>query len=169
MFLVAQEAGNSCEEPRREGRAVLGALGMMAEYKIDRSRIYAAGCSGGARCAGDLAFHQSDLFSATIQDCGSNFYRPVRHLHTQNWTDTNGNPYGLVSTSAQNVHDARTRVRFVLITGSNDFRHGNLLDLYEDGFRQEGFRCKLIDVPGMGHGDCSGPVLAQALDFIEGK
>jgi hypothetical protein len=43
------------------------------------------------------------------------------------------------------------QVRFVLITGSNDFRRGNILDIYHGGFSREQFQAKLFDVPGMGH------------------
>ena len=57
--------------------------------------------------------------------------------------------------------------KFVLITGSKDFRHGNILDLYA-GFEADGFNARLIDVPGMGHEDCNGSTLEQALQFIEG-
>lgn len=37
----------------------------------------------------------------------------------------------------------------------------------EIGFPAEGFNCKLIDVPRMGHEDYSGATLQQALDFLK--
>jgi hypothetical protein len=61
------------------------------------------------------------------------------------------------------------RVRFVLITGTNDFRRGNILDVFDGGFAREGFQAKLLDVPGMEHDICSGEILSAALDFIEGS
>jgi hypothetical protein len=169
LLIAPQAAGNSCRQNRRMGLGVLGALAAMQEYKIDRSRVYAAGLSGGARTAGDMAFYQPDLFSGTVQDCGADFYHSVEHAHGTNWIDSNGNPYGVIDVPAAAVRAAKDAVRFVLITGANDFRHGNLLDLYDNGYNHEGFKCKFIDVPGMGHQDCSGETFAQALSYIEGE
>jgi hypothetical protein len=166
LLVIPQNAGNTVAEDDRVGRGVMGALAMMKEYNIDRSRIYAAGFSGGARSAGDMGFWQSDLVCGTIQDCGSNFVRPVKHERGKNWIDSNGNRYGVADVDPGDVQAAHDKVRFVLITGPRDFRHGNLLDLYENGFHKSGFHCKLIDVPNMGHEDCSGDVFDQALSYI---
>jgi hypothetical protein len=62
---------------------------------------------------------------------------------------------------------ARSNVKFALITGSGDFRRGNILDIYNNGFKQEGFRAKLFDVAGMGHEDCNAHTLEEALDFLK--
>jgi hypothetical protein len=169
LYIAPFGAGNSCMQKRRTGLGVLGTLAMMKTYKIDPSRVYAAGLSGGARSASDLGFHQPDLFSGTIQDCGSNFYRAVPQVLATNMTDTNGYSYGVRRVPANKLQEAKAKVRFVLITGPNDFRHGNLTDIFNGGFKPEGFLAKLIDVPGMGHQDCSGETLDQALNFIEGK
>ena len=61
------------------------------------------------------------------------------------------------------------RVRFVLITGTNDFRRGNILDIYNGGFARQHFAAKLIDVPGLDHAICDAATLSAALDFLEGK
>jgi hypothetical protein len=168
LFVAAQNSGNSTPPPRRSGLAVMAALEMMRDYKIDSRRVYVAGLSGGARTAASVAFWQPDIFSGTIQDCGSNFYRPVAVRYTTNGTDTNGNTYNVADgTSAEDASAARRAVKFCLITGSGDFRHGNVLDIYNGGFIADGFRAKLIDVPGMGHQDCSGQVLEQALDYLK--
>lgn len=167
LFVAPQEAGNSCPPGTRMGLAVLGALAIMKEYKIDPNRVYAAGLSGGARTACDLGFYQSDLFHGTVQDCGTNFYRPVDQRDARSYLDTNGFPYGLSELSAYHLAAVKNNVRFVLITGSNDFRRGNILDMYRYGFAKDGLQAKLIDVPGMGHSDCSPATLSQAIDFIE--
>jgi hypothetical protein len=166
FFIAPQDAGNNSNQKHRLGLSVLGALAMQHQYRIDPSRIYAAGLSGGARTASDLAFLQPDLFSGTIQSCGSDFYHAVAHRFSNNWTDTNGNPYGVVEVPSGSVAIAKSRVRFALITGPNDFRHGNIADIYNSGFSQEGFTAKLFDVPGMGHQDCDAQTLDQALNFI---
>lgn len=168
LFVAAQNAGNNVNLSRRCGLGVLGALEMMHSYRIDPSRIYAAGLSGGARTASALAFWQPDIFRGTIQDCGSNFYRAVARRaapRPQNELDAT---YGVLdSTSAQDATTAKGAVKFVLITGPGDFRHGYLLDIYNNGFLADGFRAKLIDVDSMGHEECSGSVLEQALNYLK--
>jgi len=170
IFIAPQGAGNDSGQPRRYGLGILGALAAMNEYKIDPSRVYAAGLSGGARAAGHMAFFQSDLFKGTIQACGADFYKIVPHGNGPNWVDSNGQVnYGFVSFPPEDVHNAKAIVRFTIITGSKDFRHGNLTDIYNGGFRPEGFMCKFFDIPNMGHEDCSAETLNQAIDFLEGK
>jgi hypothetical protein len=166
LFVEAESSGNDQYRSRRLGLAVLGALEMMSRYRIDPRRVYVSGYSGGARMAGFLGFFQPDIFRGTIQNCGADFYKPVPKVAATSSLDTAGKPYGIFNATAEEIVGAR-RVRFVLITGTNDFRRGNILDVFNGGFFREGFRAKLLDVPGMGHTTCSGETLAAALDFIE--
>jgi hypothetical protein len=80
--------------------------------------------------------------------------------------DTAGNPYGLLEATADEIANAHT-VRFALITGSQDFRRGNILDIFNGGFSPDGFKARLFDVPGMPHDTADGQTLSAALDFIE--
>lgn len=167
LFIAAEDAGNKQYNRRRLGLAVMAALEMAEHYRIDGSRIYAAGYSGGARISGMLGFYQPDVFDGTIQNCGADFYQQVPTVNATNWTSTTGQPYGVLKATPDEIARAR-KERFVLITGSNDFRHGNILDLYNGGFAPAGFHVKLFDVPGMGH-DVAGPsILSEALDFLAG-
>ncbi len=135
LFVAAQNAGNGQYVNRRLGLAVLGALEMMKHYTIDPNRIYAAGFSGGARMSGLLGFYQSDVFHGTIQNCGADFYKPVPMVVATSTLDTAGQPYGLLTATANEIAAAR-RVRFALITGTNDFRRGNIIDIFNGGFSQ---------------------------------
>lgn len=167
LFVAAENSGNEQDTNRRLGLAVLGALEMMKRYRVDAARVYAAGFSGGARMSGLLGFYQPEIFRGTIQNCGADFYKRVRTVYASSWLSTSGQPYGVFDGDAQEIARAR-QVRFVLITGSNDFRRGNILDIYHGGFSRELFQAKLFDVPGMGHDTCDGPTLAAALDFLAG-
>jgi len=146
----------------------MGALEAMKMYRVDPNRVFVAGFSGGARMAGMLGFYEADLFRGTIQNCGADFYRPVPIVEATSQTDTLGKPYGVLEASAKEVEDAKS-VRFVLVTGGNDFRHGNISDLFHGGFEKEGFHARIFDVPGMGHDICGGETLARILDFLEGR
>jgi poly(3-hydroxybutyrate) depolymerase len=167
IFVAAENVGNDQPHGRRLGLAVMGALEMMKTYRVDAARVYAAGFSGGARMSGLLAFYQPDIFRGTLQDCGADFYKAVPIVSATTQLDTVGQPYGRLAASDAEVRRAR-KVRFVLITGTNDFRRGNILDIFHGGFERDGFEAKLFDVPGMGHDICDGITLARALDFLEG-
>jgi dienelactone hydrolase len=167
IFVAAENAGNDQPSGRRLGLAVMAALEMMRTYRIDPNRVYAAGFSGGARMSGLLGFHQPDVFRGTLQNCGADFYKPVPIVDATTQLDTAGQPYGHLDASDAEVRGAR-KVRFVLITGTNDFRRGNIRDIFHGGFEREGFQAKLFDVPGMSHDICDAETLVRALDFLEG-
>jgi hypothetical protein len=167
LFISPERSGNDQPIDRRLGLAVLGALSAEREYKIDPSRVYAAGYSGGARMAGLLGFFASDVFHGTIQCGGADFYHAVPQVQGKPLEQDAGTAYGLFDASAEEVAAAKTNVRFVIITGSKDFRHGNLTDIFAGGFEKELFAAKLIDIPEMGHVPCRPGTLKQAIDFIE--
>ena len=167
LFIAAQGVGNDSDPAQRLGLGVKGAMAMMRLYRIDPNRVYAAGLSGGARTAAELAFHQSDLFRGTIQDCGSNYFRAVKKVAATSDKDTLGNPYGVSEVSQNEIARARSSARFGIITGSNDFRRGNILDIYNDGFARDGFQARLFDIPSMGHQDCSAETLEKVLNYLD--
>lgn len=166
LFIAPQAAGNGQDRERRLGLAVLAALEMLKHYKIDPYRVYASGFSGGSRIAGLLGFYQSDLFRGTIQNSGADFFRPVATMSAKSWVDIAGKPYGMFDATDREVEGARS-VRFALITGTDDFRRGNILDIYNGGFAQEGFQARLFEVPEMPHELCGGQTLSAVLDFLE--
>jgi hypothetical protein len=166
LFVAAENAGNNQDTNRRLGLAVLGALEMMKRYRINPNRVYAAGFSGGARMSGLLGFFQPDMFHGTIQNSGADFYTRVPTVYASSWVSTTGQPYGQFEATLGEIARAK-RVRFVLITGTNDFRRGNILDIYNGGFVKQHFAAKLIDVPSMDHAICDAATLSAALDFIE--
>jgi hypothetical protein len=169
LFVAAQNAGNDQSNNRRLGLALMAVKGMEDNYKIDTNRIYAAGYSGGARISSELGFYASDVFKGTIQSCGTNFYHAVPKVLATPQAGDAGNPYGLLDADQTEVDSAKKNVRFVLITGSNDFRRGNIRDIYDGGFEKENFQALLIDVPGMSHDVCPPRALSAAIDYIEGR
>ena len=166
LFIAAQNAGNDQDQEHRLELAVMGALEMVKRYKIDPNRVYSSGFSGGARMAGLLGFYQSDVFRGTIQNCGADFFKSVPSVAATSWVDTAGYPYGVFDATDNEIAGAK-QVRFALITGTNDFRRGNILDIYNGGFAHEGFHAKLFEVPGMAHDICDGATLSAVLDFLE--
>jgi hypothetical protein len=166
LYVAPQKAGNDQPMQRRYGMAVLAAMKIMEQYRIDPRRVYVSGFSGGARVAGQLGFLQSDLFRGTIQNCGADFYEAVPEIAPRPTNRPSG-AYGICAFAPEEIERAKQNVRFVLITGPKDFRHGDILDIYDGGYAKAGFQTRLIDDPGMGHAMASKAVLNQALDYLD--
>ena len=162
LFIAPQRVGNNHDIDHRMSLTVVGVYKMMEMFKVNRDRLYIAGLSGGGRTASTLAFLHSDLFSGAIPICGANFYKKVK----QTYSTTNG-AYAYDIPKPTHSNRAKRNVKFVLITGKSDWRHGDILDVYHNGYAKKRFNAKLIDVPGMGHGLCDGKILRQALNFID--
>jgi len=168
LFIAPQNVGNDQNSKRRYGLSVAAALAMKRHYNIDRSKVYIAGVSGGARIAGALGFYAPDIFKGTIQSCGADFYKPVPKVAvTDAVTAAHPTAYGnLIAANPTQVAAARARVKFVFITGPGDYRHPFMLDIYNGGFKPERFQALFLDIEGMGHAICGAPALESALDFL---
>lgn len=168
IFVAPQGAGNYCRtQERRCGLAVAAAMAMMRRFQIDPRFVFAAGISGGARTASDLGFYQTDVFKGTIQSCGTDFYRKVAVKDATSSVDTAGRYYGVIEVCADELNRARAATKFCLITGAGDFRRGNILDIYNNGYAKDGFKARLFDVATLGHQDCDAATLNSAIDFLE--
>jgi hypothetical protein len=164
ICLIPQKIGNDQPAPRRIGLTLVGILKAVERYKTDPKRIFTGGYSGGARCSLHLAFLHSDVIVGNISICGADFYEPVPKVKA-----TDNSSYGVWPVPRDRVADARTKARFAFITGSQDLRRGNILDIYQGGFLKQGFRARLIDEPKKGHQLCSPESLLEALRFLDGK
>jgi Esterase PHB depolymerase len=164
LFAAPQNVGNNQQFNRRGGLAVVCANKLVELAKLDTNRLYIAGLSGGARVASYVAFAHPRLFSGVCAICGVNFCRKVPRVQATETDD-----YGYFAIDAPRIRETKQRVRFALVTGSRDFRHGNILDIYNGGFQPDGFQARLLDINGMPHTLCPASVLNDSLDFIENK
>jgi hypothetical protein len=164
IFVAPQKAGNKQLVGRRAGLAVVAANKLLEMTRIDTNRVYVAGFSGGARTASYCAFVRPSLFSGAFAVCGVDFPGQVPRVKA-----TKDDEYGSFSLGEQEVAEAKRRVKFVLVTGSRDFRYGNILDIYTGGFQKDNFAVKLIDVPGMTHTVCSAKALSDGISFMDKK
>ncbi len=162
IFVAPQKAGNKQPVARRAGLAVLAARKLQEMTKIDTNRVYVAGFSGGARMASYTAFLRPSLFSGVFSVCGVDFPGKVPRVKA-----TKDEEYGYFSLGEQEVAEAKQRVKFVLVTGSKDFRYGNIMDVYTGGFQKDAYAVMLIDVPGMDHTICSPKALRDGISFLD--
>ncbi len=68
-----------------------------------------------------------------------------------------------------NINAVKSGVKFALVTGSGDFRQGDVQDIYQQGYERENFRARLFDVDGMGQQYCSGQTLAEVLSYLDSR
>ncbi len=72
IFVSAARSGNDENTMgRREPLALLAALNVMADYRVDPQHVYIGGFSGGSRVAERLAVGYPDLFHGAILNAGS--------------------------------------------------------------------------------------------------
>jgi hypothetical protein len=132
-------------------------------YPVERKRIYVGGMSGGARVASELGVACSDLFTGTLCVCGVNFYMNIpngRGLYYP--ADYQPDP--------RMLQLAKSRGRFVLLTGEFDSNRENTKDLWTKGFQPGGFKNVLyLEVAGMKHTMPGANVLYTALEYLDGK
>jgi hypothetical protein len=87
-------------------------------------------------------------------------------VHAATQLDAEGRPDGFFSATPDQIQGAKA-VRFALITGSRDFRRGNILDVFYGGFAKSGLPARPFDVPGMGHETANAKTLGTVLDFLD--
>ncbi len=163
IFISPLYAGNSQKTSRRVSLALASAYKLKEVTSIDTARIFISGFSGGGRIAANTSFAYPDLFSGVISICGINYYKKVPRIKA-----TEKGSYGYCSVKKSKAEETINNVSYCIITGPKDFRYGNLLDIYNGGFKKDDHDVKLIVVKGMGHSLCSGKILDEALSFVEG-
>ena len=166
IYIAPQNAGNKEVVGLRDARAVVSALLIKKYYRIDPKRVYVAGYSGGARVAGMSAFKHPDLWRGTIQSCGADFYKPVPRVAVTDEEFKKSSDYGGLP-DASRALETKINVKFVFVTGPGDFRNHYIKDIYNGGYKPNGFNALLIDVPDMRHQICNTESLAKALEYIE--
>lgn len=163
LFVGALHGGNPRNIFDRVRMAVDADVGMRREFRIDGRRVYVSGFSGGARVASMLGVAFADLFSGAMPFMAVNFYTELPL--------PDGKTLGISFIPDDEVLEiAKSKGRFVLVTGEKDFNRGEVHSADENGFRKEGFKNVLcLEVPGVGHAMPPARWLAQGLEFLDGR
>ena len=164
LFVGAIQSGNKRDLFDRVRLAIDANVGLRKRYRIDDRRVYVSGFSGGARVASMIGVAFADLFTSTMPFMGVNFYTEL--------PAADGQRFGLSYLPDDDVLEiAKTKCRFVLVTGEKDFNRINTHAAEVHGFRKEGFtRILCLEVPALGHAMPDASWLEKGLDFLdEGK
>ena len=133
------------------------------KYKINRGQIFVGGYEGGAGIASMLGIGCGDIFTGSLCICGVNF-----HVHVP----VGGTEYypGSFFPNPEVVQYARSKGRFVLLTGEGDPNLDRMRAIADRGFRRDGFKhVLLLEVPGIRQSTPEVATLKQALSFLEGN
>jgi predicted esterase len=161
VLIAPLQCGDGRHPIDRLRMALDGTCNACRKYRIDRKRIYVGGFAGGARLASMLGIACGDIFTGALCICGVNF-----HLHVP----VDGAQYypGSFYPSPEVVQYARTKGRFVLITGEGDPDFDRIKAIAELGFRRDGFKNVLLQqAPGVAQATPQAGFLEQALAFLD--
>ena len=162
LLVAANNSGNDRALFDRCRLAVDAVHNMTHRFRVDPTRVYVAGMSGGGRVASMLGVAYADVFTGAVPMVGANFYKPVPT------GDTNKAWIPVYQPDGRILVSAKTKNHYVLLTGETDFNRENTLRVYREGFKAEDFRHVLyLEVPGMGHSRAPADWLAKGIAFLD--
>jgi predicted esterase len=146
IWISADDAGNRTPTATRILAAIMGVALAGKAAKVDASRVYIAGLSGGGRVASQAITRYPGQFTGALCIVGADYFLPDEPL--------------------------KSRVlerRLVFITGARDFNRREILQVFERYGKAGASHIKLLDFPRLGHEYPSGEELGQALDFLDSR
>jgi hypothetical protein len=163
--------GNSVNVDLRMGKATMGAYRALELFNIDLSRVYATGNSGGARSAHVASFLHPSLYTAALPLCGAGWFHEVEQSyetqepgsHYEFWGS-----YFYPAVGPQPFGDwlASYLPRQAFLTSFDDFREGDIQNVYHHGATVDGFPTRLLEVAG-GHCATSADHARDGLAWIQ--
>ena len=145
IWIGANHSGNRVRVARRISLALLATAMADNNYRIDPSRVYVSGFSGGGRAASAVAPEYAQLFTGAIYICGVDFWdgRKPEQLDR-----VRGN-------------------RYVFLTGSEDFNRSETRRVHRAYRRADVDNVMLLEVAGMDHRMPPPEDLAKAIAFLD--
>jgi predicted esterase len=144
VWICPNEAGNGRHFIVRIGLALDAVHNMQTTHKLDPTRVYASGFSGGGRVSSILILTYPDVFTAAVPMMGSNFYR---HLPAGD-----GKLFQAGASKPIDVLFAKAKQRpIVLFTGERDGNQPQTKSNYEAMQKDRFAHVSYIEVPGVGH------------------
>lgn len=145
IWIGANQSGNRIRVARRVTYAMVAPAVVARDYRVDASRVYVSGFSGGGRVASMVAPEYPQVFKGAIFICGVNFWG-------------NRKPAQLETVQAN---------RYVFLTGKKDFNRGETRSAHRS-YRKAGVEnVLLMDIAGMDHSNPSAAKLSKAIAFLD--
>ncbi len=162
LVVAANNSGNARALFDRCRMAIDAAHNMKQRFHVNPGRVYVSGASGGGRVSSMLGVAYADIFSGSFPMIGVNFYKPVSTgAANKAWLP-------IYEPDADILAQAKSKNRYVLLTGEKDFNRENTQRVYKDGFQAEKFRNVLyLEVPDLGHSRPSAEWFVKGLGFLD--
>jgi len=160
IHVAAYNSGNDQDAWIRLGLAIDAVYNLRQLYNVDKRRIYASGSSGGGRCASILGLGFADVFDGAFPHVGCYFFANIKSLSNpkRGWSAKFSRPPSLI------YRKARSRNRYVLLTGEFDFNREETKSIYVNGFKKFTFKhVTYVEVPKMGHSWPNAKTFAEGL------
>jgi hypothetical protein len=147
IWVAANDFGNERPSAQRVLVAIAALKLIESTMAVDTRRRYIAGMSGGGRIASQIITRFPRHFTGALYIVGADF-----------WTRSEES---LLPRIAAN--------RYVFITGSRDFNHGEMRRVYAKYLTAGVTQSLLMDLPGFAHEYPNAGQLAQAIDFLDAR
>ncbi len=165
IWVAADNVGNAINVGIRMSYTWFALYRMQELFNIDTDRIYTSGNSGGARSVTQLTFFYPEWIDGSLPLCGASFVDSVaQDYETQ---QPNGHYEALSNFSDVEQDYIRSYgQRYAIMTSYDDFREGDIMNIYHNGMELEGFDGKFLETSG-GHCATTTQHFLDALNFVE--
>jgi hypothetical protein len=166
IMISGNNIGNSIPVVTRIAVALAGSEKLQEVLNIDTSRVYTSGNSGGGRSCTDLMWFFPEYFQGTVPNCGASFMRLVDQDY-ETYQLNSHYEYGIFPYSAVELDYVRSFDRkYAIMTAYDDFREGDIMNIYHNGMEPDGFKSKFMDIAGS-HCATSSDHFRDAVNFVE--
>lgn len=161
IAISPHDAGNNRSDLRRMALALDCMASIKKDYRIDKSRVYIGGLSGG----GILSFYTALLYPEY-------FTAAISHARGVNLDQrpSSGGRFWRVEVPYLDNNDlkkvARLKGKWIFVSGPKDFNHEHIVAEIPQ-WEKRGFNVKFFDVPGMGHSNAPANVFAEIIQWVE--
>lgn len=165
IWVAGDNIGNPVNIDRRISVAWAAVYRMKELFNIDTNRIYTSGQSGGARMAQTLAYIYPEWITGSLPLCGASYPTPVAQDYETYSPDSY---YELILNFNQADVDYIKSFdrRYAVMTSFDDYREGDIMNIYYGGFEKDGIDGKFLENMG-GHCSTNGIHFTDALNFVE--
>ena len=151
IYASPSGTANDRSDVRRMALALDALATVRAEYKIDESRVFVGGMSGGGAMASWMAVYFPEFRGA------------INQVRTENIPSQTCFP---TVEQAEVRSISKRKQAYAFITGPKDMNYKGIVESIPS-WKKQGFVVKLFDVPGMGHENASAATLEEALKWAE--
>ncbi len=163
IFIGANNLGNNAPTRHRISAAVASAYRAREIFNINENRIYASGSSGGARVATNLAYQFPEWIAGSLCLCGSSYFYEVE----QDYQTRTGTYDRILTYTTEHLEYVKSfDQRYAIMTSYEDFREGNIMNIYHNGMEIDGFKAKFLEKEGT-HCNTNTAQFRDALNFVE--